>query len=64
MRKILVCLLVIGLMIGTFTAVTALDEKNLSQDTFSLDEEDFTDTSEDPLPCGGGGDGAGGGAPG
>jgi hypothetical protein len=65
MRKIVVLLLVIGLLVGTLTAVLGENEENLSQDTFSFGEEDSGDTSpSDPIPCGGEGTGGGGGTPG
>jgi hypothetical protein len=58
MRKIVVLLLV-GLIIGTFTAAECVSEESFSQDTFSFGE--FSeDPIGDPLPCGG--EGGGGGA--
>lgn len=65
MRKIVVLLLLVGLFVGTFTAVLGENEENFSQDTFSFAEEDFGDTSpSNPVPCGGEGTGGGGGVPG
>jgi hypothetical protein len=57
MRKIVVLLLVVGLMMGTFTAAECVSEESSSQDTFSFGE--FSeDPPGDPLPCGGEGGGA------
>ena len=64
MRKMIVLLLVIGLLVGTLTAVLGENEENLSQDTFSFGEEDSGDPLGDPIPCGGEGTGGGGGTPG
>jgi len=65
MRKVLVILLVIGFIIGTYSVVEGLCEES------SVEQEDFLDgdTPEsvvgDLTPCGGGeGSGAGGGQPG
>jgi len=65
MRKIVVLLLVLGLLIGTFTAVLNVSEENPGQDMLPFSEEDFTDTIGDTVICGGGdNDGGGGGVPG
>ena len=64
MRKIVVLLLLVGLMMGTFTTALGLEEVNFNEETSSLSGEDFTDTIGDPLPCGGEGSGGGGGQPG
>ena len=65
MRKVLIILLVIGFIIGTFSVVEELSEE------LSTEQVDFSDgdTPEggagDPIPCGGGeGSGRGGGQPG
>ncbi|MBU7046920.1 MAG: hypothetical protein HXS54_10855 [Theionarchaea archaeon] len=65
MRKMIVLLLVLGLLIGTFTAVMNVSEENPGQDMLPFGGEDFGDPLGDPLPCGGGdNDGGGGGVPG
>jgi hypothetical protein len=64
MRKVLVILLVIGFIIGTFSGVEELSEE------LSFEQTDFSDGGlpeggiGDPAPCGGGGSGGGGGQPG
>ena len=65
MRKVLVILLVIGFMIGTFSVVGGLCEES-SVEYMDLSNGDLSeDDLGDPIPCGGGGGGgAGGGQPG
>ena len=60
----IVLLLVIGLLTGTFAAVAGENEENLSQDTSFVDDEILGESIGDFFPCGGGSDGGGGGAPG
>ncbi|MBU7025660.1 MAG: hypothetical protein HXS48_01865 [Theionarchaea archaeon] len=57
MKKVLILLLVIGVLIGTFAIAEAFSEG------ISLDQGDFSEGEEltDPDPCGGGsGEGPGG----
>lgn len=65
MRKMLVILLVIGFMIGTYSAVEGLCEES-SVEQMDLSDRDAPESGAgDPTPCGGGeGSGAGGGQPG
>ncbi len=64
MRKILVMLLVVGLLIGTFCAIEGLKEIQDGEDV--VFDEDYTDALNNLVPCGGegGGGGGGGGQPG
>ena len=64
MRKILICLLVLGLLVGTFATAECASKENFNLDTFSFTEGFFGGSIENPLPCDGGGDGGGGGQPG
>lgn len=65
MRKVLVVLLVIGFIIGTYSVVEGLcEESSVEQVDFSVENLSEDDLG-DPIPCGGGGGGgAGGGQPG
>jgi len=65
MRKVLVILLVIGFIIGTYSVVEGLcEESSVEQQDFS-GEDSPEDGLGDPIPCGGGGgSGGGGGQPG
>ena len=64
MRKILVLLLVLGLLVGTFATAEYVDKENFNQETFSFTEGFLAGSLGDPIPCNGGGDGGGGGQPG
>ena len=64
MRKMIVLLLVVGLIIGTITAVAGEFEENFSQNTFSFDGEDLGDALGGLVLCGGGDNDGGGGVPG
>lgn len=65
MKKVLIFLLVVGVLIGTFTAVEVLCEDS-SQESVDFSSENFESLGYgDPAPCGEGGPvGGGGGAPG
>jgi len=65
MKKVLILLLVVGVLIGTFTAVEVLCE-NSSQENVDFPSDSFAGAGYgDPAPCGEGGPvGGGGGAPG
>jgi len=64
MRKVLVLLLIVGILLGTFTVIEGMSEEYFSDEhtTFS-GEEGFGGSPGDPAPCGGEG-GGGGSAPG
>jgi hypothetical protein len=63
MKKILALLLVLGVLIGTFSAVEELSESFCEQMNFSGDEIQ-EDGLGDPAPCGGGEGSGSGGVPG
>jgi len=62
MRNILVILLVVSLLVGTFCVMEGFQE--ISDGKELVFDEIFGDTIADPSPCGGGSDGSGGGQPG
>ena len=64
MRKIVVLLLVVGLLAGTSMAILGLEEEMSGQEISYFEGENIEETIGDPVPCGGGSSGSGGGAPG
>lgn len=64
MKKVLILLLVVGVLIGTFAAEVLCE--NSSQENVDFPSDSFTGPGYgDPAPCGEGGPvGGGGGAPG
>ena len=63
MKKVLILLLVVGVLIGTFAVAVGMSEEiSLEHREFSEGEE-LTDPG-DPTPCGGGDGGGPGGCPG
>jgi hypothetical protein len=64
MKKILVVLLIVGLLMAPIALADQVDEE-CSLDNGEFSEDEFTEQTPNPAPCGGGeGGGGGGGTPG
>jgi len=63
MKKVLILLLVVGVLIGTFAIAEGVSEEISSEHTEFSKGEELTDPG-DPTPCGGGSGGGPGGVPG
>jgi len=57
MRKIIVLLLVIGFLVGTYAVVGELEEYSLQECKEFSGGDGYEEELGDPAPCGGGGDG-------
>jgi hypothetical protein len=58
MRKVLVYLLVVGFLIGTFAAIEGMCQECSPQEDMGFSGDEWTGNGIDgPTPCGGGGDG-------
>ena len=65
MKRILVLVLIAGLLVGAFASIgELLDEHFQDHTNFSDESESTGDELGDPVPCGGGESGGGGGTPG
>lgn len=64
MRKILVLLLVIGFLIGTYAVAGELEEYSLRECMEFSGDDGYEEELFDPAPCGGGGSGGPPGLPG
>jgi hypothetical protein len=63
MRKVLVFLLIVGILIGTFSVVERIcEEESFQRNVEFSNEDEFEGSPGDPAPCGRGG--SGGGTPG
>jgi hypothetical protein len=64
MREVLVLLLIVGILLGTFAVIEGMSEEYFSvEHTVFSGNEGLEDNPGDPAPCGGEG-GGGGSAPG
>ena len=63
MRRILILLLVVGILAGTVTAIGEFTNVCFQSD-MDFPDDVLTGNPGDPVPCGGGESGGGGGTPG
>jgi hypothetical protein len=55
MKKVLVLLLVIGFLVGTFAVIEELYEEHFSNEHTEFTDDSYSgDDGENPTPCGGG----------